>query len=183
VVWWLPWWPLDPRFAGLTPTEVDGFLKAIKIRSTPFFGEEVKPSAPWRRFYGMLNNPLKYEWDTSQGKIHHFFRQFLLRCYLVTAGRIARYLWQTNQFSPVDIITPWFSMLIYYLVVAAVQRCSLTPSTRSLSTSSSCPTNNDAHHINDCAFITVIKNGSTFKYLSTDCTQWKWQKTQFPVQH
>jgi hypothetical protein len=32
------------------------------------------------------------------------------------AGRIARELWTTNQeFSPVDIIPPWFSSLIYRL--------------------------------------------------------------------
>jgi hypothetical protein len=30
------------------------------------------------------------------------------------AGRIARELWWMNQeFSPVDIISPWFAMLIY----------------------------------------------------------------------
>jgi hypothetical protein len=36
---------LDPRFAGSNPTEDDGFLRAIKIRSTTSF-EEVKPSVP-----------------------------------------------------------------------------------------------------------------------------------------
>jgi hypothetical protein len=31
-----------------------------------------------------------------------------------SAGRIARELWWMNQeFSPLDIIPPWFSMLIY----------------------------------------------------------------------
>jgi hypothetical protein len=31
----------------------------------------------------------------------------------MTDGRLARELWWTNQeFSPVDIIPPWFSMLI-----------------------------------------------------------------------
>jgi hypothetical protein len=32
------------------PTEVDGFLRVIKIRSTTSFGGEVKPSVPCRRF-------------------------------------------------------------------------------------------------------------------------------------
>jgi hypothetical protein len=33
-----------------------------------------------------------------------------------SAGRIARELWWMNQnFSPVDIIPPWFSMLMYHL--------------------------------------------------------------------
>jgi hypothetical protein len=42
--------PLDPRFAGSIPTEGDGFLRVIKIRSTTTFGGEVKPSVPCRRF-------------------------------------------------------------------------------------------------------------------------------------
>jgi hypothetical protein len=34
----------------------------------------------------------------------------------MTAGRIARELWWMNQeFPPVNIISPWFSMLIYHL--------------------------------------------------------------------
>jgi hypothetical protein len=32
------------------PTEGDGFLRVIKIRSTTFFGGEVKPWVPCRRF-------------------------------------------------------------------------------------------------------------------------------------
>jgi hypothetical protein len=47
---WLVCSPLDPRFAGSIPTEVDGFLRVIKIRSTPSFGGEVNPSVPCRRF-------------------------------------------------------------------------------------------------------------------------------------
>jgi hypothetical protein len=42
--------PLDPRFSGSIPTEGDGFLRVIKIRSTTSFGGEVKPSVPCRRF-------------------------------------------------------------------------------------------------------------------------------------
>jgi hypothetical protein len=41
---------LDPRLAGSILTEVDGFLRVIKIRSTTSFGGEVKPSVPCRRF-------------------------------------------------------------------------------------------------------------------------------------
>jgi hypothetical protein len=36
---------------GAIPTKDDGFLRAIKIRSTPCFGGEVKPSALSRHFY------------------------------------------------------------------------------------------------------------------------------------
>jgi hypothetical protein len=32
-----------------------------------------------------------------------------------SAGRIARELWWTNQFSSVNFIPPWFSMLMYHL--------------------------------------------------------------------
>jgi hypothetical protein len=40
------------------------------------------------------------------------FAHFLLLCYYMTAGRIVRELWWTNQkFYPVDIISPWFCML------------------------------------------------------------------------
>jgi hypothetical protein len=35
---WLECSPLDPRFAGSIPTEVDEFLRVIKIRSTTSFG-------------------------------------------------------------------------------------------------------------------------------------------------
>jgi hypothetical protein len=58
-----------------------------------------------------------------------------------SAGGIARELWWANKELPlVDIIPPWFSMLIYHLqdeqfrdAVDAVQRRSSTPSTRSSS--------------------------------------------------
>jgi hypothetical protein len=36
---------LDPRFAASNEPEGDGFLRAIQIRSTAFFGGEVKLSA------------------------------------------------------------------------------------------------------------------------------------------
>jgi hypothetical protein len=40
---------VGPKFRGFTPGRGDGFLKAIKIRSTPSIGGEVKPSAPCRK--------------------------------------------------------------------------------------------------------------------------------------
>ena len=43
-------WPLVPKLAGSIPAEAVGFLRAKKILSTPFFGGEVKPSVPRRRF-------------------------------------------------------------------------------------------------------------------------------------
>lgn len=47
-----------------------------------------------------------------KANIHHFLHQFLL-CYYMAAGRVARELWWTNQFSPVDIILSFFFMLIH----------------------------------------------------------------------
>jgi hypothetical protein len=50
--------------------------------------------------------------DTSKAKFISFVK-FLLDD---SAGRIARELWWTGQeFCPVDIIPPWFSMFIYHL--------------------------------------------------------------------
>jgi hypothetical protein len=86
----------------------------------------------------MLKRPLKYERDTSEGKIHYFLRQFHLIFFLMTAGRITGELWWTNQeFYSVDIIPPWPSVLVISLtwamiigsLVAAVQRRSISPST------------------------------------------------------
>jgi hypothetical protein len=37
---------LDPKFVGSNPAEGDGFLRTLKIHSTPFFRGEVKPEAP-----------------------------------------------------------------------------------------------------------------------------------------
>jgi hypothetical protein len=51
--------------------------------------------------------------NTSQAKFL-FLLPIHPALYLMTAGRFARELWWTNQeFSSVDIIPPWFSMLIY----------------------------------------------------------------------
>ena len=42
--------PLVPKFAGSNPNIAVGFFQGEKILSTPFFGGEVKPSVPCRRF-------------------------------------------------------------------------------------------------------------------------------------
>jgi hypothetical protein len=41
--------PLDTRFEGSNPAEQDGFLWAIKTRSTTYIGGEEKTSAPYRK--------------------------------------------------------------------------------------------------------------------------------------
>jgi hypothetical protein len=45
---------LDPRFAGSHPAEDSGFLRAMKILSTPSYGEEVKPLAQCLRIFLLL---------------------------------------------------------------------------------------------------------------------------------
>jgi hypothetical protein len=42
-----------PKGSGFKLGGGDGFLRAIKISSTTFFGWEIKPEVPCRRFYGM----------------------------------------------------------------------------------------------------------------------------------
>jgi hypothetical protein len=52
---------LDSRFAVSNPAEDDGFLRAIKIRSSTSSGAEVKPLASCRKVYGMLKIPEEYD--------------------------------------------------------------------------------------------------------------------------
>jgi hypothetical protein len=53
------------------------FLMAIKIRSTPFFGEEVKPSVPCRKILWHVQEPYRYEKRHFVGKINgHFSPSF-----------------------------------------------------------------------------------------------------------
>jgi hypothetical protein len=57
--------PLDPRFAGSNPAKDDCLLRAIKIRSMPSFGWEVKPSVPCHKILQQVKEPYEYERDTS----------------------------------------------------------------------------------------------------------------------
>jgi hypothetical protein len=49
--------PLDQRVAGSNAAEDDGFLMAIKIRSTASLGGEIKPSVPCRKILRQVKNP------------------------------------------------------------------------------------------------------------------------------
>jgi hypothetical protein len=46
---------MDPRFADLNPAEGYGPLRAIKTRSTPLFGAEVKPLTQCRNILHVKN--------------------------------------------------------------------------------------------------------------------------------
>jgi hypothetical protein len=57
VTYWLACFPLDLRFAGSNPAEMDGFLRDIKIRNMTSFGGEAKPSAPYRKILRHVKKP------------------------------------------------------------------------------------------------------------------------------
>jgi hypothetical protein len=48
-----------PKGRGFEPGQGDGFLRAIKIRSTPSFGWEVKPEVPCRKILRHVKDLLK----------------------------------------------------------------------------------------------------------------------------
>jgi hypothetical protein len=52
-----------PKGRGFKPGQGDGFLKAIKIRSTPSFGWEVKPDVPCRKILRHVKELLKSHGD------------------------------------------------------------------------------------------------------------------------
>jgi hypothetical protein len=65
--------PLGLRFAGSNPAENIGFLRAVIIRSTTFFGGEVKTSAPYRKIYSILKIPTDMKEILSRKKTHRSF--------------------------------------------------------------------------------------------------------------
>jgi hypothetical protein len=50
-----------PNCRGFRPGRGDGLLRAIKIRSTPSLGWEVKPEVPCRKILQRVKNPLTYQ--------------------------------------------------------------------------------------------------------------------------
>jgi hypothetical protein len=54
-----------PNVSGFKPGRSDTFLRAIKIRSTPFFRREVKPLAPCRKILRHVKELYEYERDIS----------------------------------------------------------------------------------------------------------------------
>jgi hypothetical protein len=50
-----------PKDRGFKPGRSDGFLRAIKIRSTPSFGWEVKSEVPCRKILRHVKDPLTYQ--------------------------------------------------------------------------------------------------------------------------
>jgi hypothetical protein len=52
-----------PIGRGFEPGQGDGFVRAIKIRSTPYFGWEVKPEVPCRKILRHVKDLLKSHGD------------------------------------------------------------------------------------------------------------------------
>jgi hypothetical protein len=104
---------IGPKVRGVKPDRGDGFLRAIKICSTPSFVEEVKPEPHVVRLYGILKITCMYEQKYFVRPNSSFLSPVPPAYYQMTAGRISRELWWANQdFSSVSIIPPWFSILM-----------------------------------------------------------------------
>jgi hypothetical protein len=54
---------IGPDVRGFDPGQGDGFLRAIKIRSTPYFGWEVKPEVPRRKILRYVRDLFKTHGD------------------------------------------------------------------------------------------------------------------------
>jgi hypothetical protein len=124
-----------PRGGLFKPGRGDGFWGAIKIRSTPSFGWEVKPEVPCRKILWHVKDPSRYlrYWQANSS----FLRPFFLLAPHVSAGRTAGELWWTSQeLFPAGIITTTMAFHLHIShwgwtigpLVAAVLRHSLTPS-------------------------------------------------------
>jgi hypothetical protein len=71
---------IGPKVCGFKPGRCNGFLRAIKIRNTPFFGGEVKLGAPCRKIVWHVQNEIsKCEKVASNAKF--MFAKFPLICY------------------------------------------------------------------------------------------------------
>jgi hypothetical protein len=111
------------------PGRGNGFLRAIKIRSTPSFGWEVKPEVPCRKILRHFKDPwryFRYWWAKFS-----ILRSFLLLVPDVSVARTARELWWTSQgLSPAGIIIITMALHVHIssggwtigLLVAAVLR-------------------------------------------------------------
>jgi hypothetical protein len=106
-----------PKVRGIKPGRGDGFLKATKICSTPSFEAEVKPSAPCREILWHVKESCLV-WKNTLRKLNSHFLRKVPPDFLPdgSAARIAKEFWRTNQeFSPVYIIPPRFSIITHHL--------------------------------------------------------------------
>jgi hypothetical protein len=80
-----------PKVCGFEPGQGHGFLRAMKVRSTPSFGWEVKPEAPCRNILLHVKNSLN---PTGMNRLNsHFLRPPPTRSRDVSDGRTAEQYW------------------------------------------------------------------------------------------
>jgi hypothetical protein len=58
-----------PKIRGFKPVRGQWIFKDDKVRSTASFGEEIMPSVPRRKIYGMIKNKASMK-EIHVGKIH-----------------------------------------------------------------------------------------------------------------
>jgi hypothetical protein len=84
-----------------------GYLRTIKVCSTPSFRREVKTSHPCRKILWQEGKK-----NIFRRQIHHFLRTYTDLIPDGSAGRITRStLWANQEFSSVDIILRWSHMI------------------------------------------------------------------------
>jgi quinol-cytochrome oxidoreductase complex cytochrome b subunit len=120
---------IGPKVSGFIPGQGRWIFKGDKNPQHPFLRRRIKPSAPCRKILWHVKESFEV-WN----KI--FVRQKFIIFFTSSSCFATRWLlvgfpessggW--IEFSPVSIIPPWFSMLIYHMRDAVVRRCSLTPS-------------------------------------------------------
>jgi hypothetical protein len=81
---------IGPKVRGVKPGQGDGFLRAMKIRSTPSFVGEVQPEAPSRKILRHVKIMYKYEQKYFARLYENLaFRPLLLPAINDSAGRNA----------------------------------------------------------------------------------------------
>jgi hypothetical protein len=70
-----------PKGRGFEPGQGDGFVRAVKVRSTPSFGWEVKPEVPRRKTLRQVKDLLKsYRTDRLNSHLLRPLSHSLKRC-------------------------------------------------------------------------------------------------------
>jgi hypothetical protein len=78
-----------PMVCGFKTGRDDGFLGTIQIRSTPSFGEKVKPEAPRRKILRHVKKLLASMKKYLSRPNSSFLSPVTPACFHMTAGRIA----------------------------------------------------------------------------------------------
>jgi hypothetical protein len=98
-----------PKGRGFRPGRGDGFLRAIKIRSTPFFGWEVKPEVLCRN--GMLKIPWDISYTSMQNSHSSFSSSYLPKMSLLvglpesSGGRVRSYPERASSLPSLSMLT------------------------------------------------------------------------------